>query len=303
MTTAIGAYATASALKTRIAISDTTDDTTLSNVCDQVNQYVETKTGRVLGRSRPPSSCSTATARASCATLAIRAVSLLECAEYTERPLYGRGVAVLPAPRPRRPPSRLAVHPLEFTDIATGTFTSFPRGFDTVRMTATTGWTAIPDDITELALVAATRAWHAVESGQQDIVGTDDMAGRSSRGSSRRAIRDPARLRRGPARMTTRPSTFGHLHRSRGRFVAATIGTPTGAGAMRALRQAAQERRPPPPICGDQRRLGGRQPGPVEHEMNIDGLLLLAKRPADPERVEAQRQLWLPTCSMRASTS
>jgi hypothetical protein len=39
----------------------------------------------------------------------------------------------------------------------------------------TTGWAAIPDDITDVALTAATRAWHAVQAGQQDIVGTDDM--------------------------------------------------------------------------------------------------------------------------------
>lgn len=177
MTTAIGAYATASALKTRIAISDTTDDTTLSNVCDQVNQYVETKTGRVLA---PIASAVILLDGDGSRVLryprGIRAVSLLECAEYTGAAFSTVAASqyfLRPGPadlRPGWPYTRL-----EFTDIATGTFTSFPRGFDTVRMTATTGWTAIPDDITELALVAATRAWHAVESGQQDIVGTDDM--------------------------------------------------------------------------------------------------------------------------------
>ena len=207
MTTAIGAYATASALKTRIAISDTTDDTTLSNVCDQVNQYVETKTGRVLA---PIAS----------------AVILLDgdgsrVLRYPRDPgrvaarmrrvhgaaFYGRGVAVLPAPRPRRPPSRLAVHPLEFTDIATGTFTSFPRGFDTVRMTATTGGRRSPT--TSRSSRWSPRPAPGMPSSRASRTSWGPMtwAGRSSRGSSRRAIRDPARLRRGPARMTTRPST------------------------------------------------------------------------------------------------
>ena len=40
--------------------------------------------------------------------------------------------------------------------------------------TATAGWTAIPDDITDVALTAATRAWFARQSGQQDIVGSDE---------------------------------------------------------------------------------------------------------------------------------
>src|SRR4051812_23476236 len=48
MTTAIGAYATTAALKARANIGDTTDDTVLGTICDQVNQYIETKTRRVL---------------------------------------------------------------------------------------------------------------------------------------------------------------------------------------------------------------------------------------------------------------
>ena len=39
----------------------------------------------------------------------------------------------------------------------------------------TAGWTAIPDDVTELALTAALRAWHAVQAGQGDIVGGEAM--------------------------------------------------------------------------------------------------------------------------------
>ncbi len=175
--TAIGAYATAALLKSRLGIADTTDDTVIASVCDQVNQYVETKTGRVLA---PVASAAILFdgdgSRCLRYPRGILAVSLLECADYTG----GAYVTVAasqyflrPGPadlRPGWPYTRI-----EFTDRPTGTFTCFPSGFDTVRVTMTTGWAAIPDDITELALVAATRAWHAVESGQQDIVGTDDM--------------------------------------------------------------------------------------------------------------------------------
>lgn len=48
MTTATGAYATLSAAKTRLSITDTTDDAMLQGFCDQVNQFLETFTGRIL---------------------------------------------------------------------------------------------------------------------------------------------------------------------------------------------------------------------------------------------------------------
>ena len=177
MTTAIGAYATLAALKSRASISDTTDDAVLTSICDQINQYIETKTGRVLA----PIASATYTfdgdgSRVLRYPRGIRAVTLLECAQYT-----GAGYETVASSQYFLRPAAAELRPgwpytrIEFTDMPTGTFTAFPRGYDTVRVTMTTGWAAVPDDITELALVAATRAWHAVESGQQDIVGTDDM--------------------------------------------------------------------------------------------------------------------------------
>ncbi len=63
---------------------------------------------------------------------------------------------------------------LEWTDFPT-IYGGFPRGMQTVRSTATAGWAAIPDDITEIALVAAIRAWGARQSGQTDLVGSTEM--------------------------------------------------------------------------------------------------------------------------------
>lgn len=177
MTTATGSYATAAALKTRLGIADTTDDTVLGSVCDQVNQYIETFTGRVLA----PVTSGTVTldgdgTRRLSYPRGIRAVSLLEFADYT-----GGDYQTVPSTQYFLRPSAADLRPgwpytrIEFTDNPTGTFSSFPKGYDTVRMTATTGWAAIPDDITEVALTAAARAWHSVQAGQSDIVGTDDM--------------------------------------------------------------------------------------------------------------------------------
>jgi hypothetical protein len=177
VTTATGAYATAAGLKARTVITDTTDDTVIGTICDQVNQYVETKTRRVLA----PISSATYTfdgdgSRCLRYPRGIRAVSLLECQLYTTA-----GYSTIPSTQYFLRPSASDVLPgwpftrIEFTDYPLGTISYFPRGFDTVRVTMTTGWAAIPDDITDVALTAATRAWHAVQAGQTDIIGTDDM--------------------------------------------------------------------------------------------------------------------------------
>ena len=80
------------------------------------------------------------------------------------------------------------------------------------------------------------------------------------------------------------------------RFAPGTIGTPTGASAMRA-----SYAEPPKGVSALPAHLLEVQDGTViaasgqwKHEMQVDGLLLLAKRPGDPQRVETQRQLWLP---------
>jgi hypothetical protein len=182
VTTAIGAYATAAALKTRINISDSTDDTVLGQVCDQINQYIETKTGRVLA---PIASATYLYDGDGTRRLylpfpedkapigGIRAASLVEVKAYT-----GAAWETLAAGQYFLRGRITVTGPFEwlvFTDRPTGTYGCWPVGLETVRVTGTAGWTAIPDDITELAQTAATRAWHAVEAGQQDIVGTDDM--------------------------------------------------------------------------------------------------------------------------------
>jgi hypothetical protein len=46
--------------------------------------------------------------------------------------------------------------------------------YNTVRVKAVTGWPAIPDEITDVALTMVVRAWHARQGGQTDIVGTDE---------------------------------------------------------------------------------------------------------------------------------
>lgn len=80
------------------------------------------------------------------------------------------------------------------------------------------------------------------------------------------------------------------------RFVAATIGTPTGATAMKASYAEPPKSVPQTPAHLLEVQDGEvvASPGQWKHEMRVDGVLLVAKRPGDPQRVETQRQLWLP---------
>lgn len=174
---AVGSYATAALLKTSLGVTDTADDTALGLVCDRINAYVELFTGRVLA---PITSAAIKLdgdgSRELRYAKGIRAVSLLEIADYTGaayQTIAAGDYFLRPGPadlRPGWPCTRILL-----SDHPAGSHTQFPAGLDTVRMTATTGWNAIPDDITEVAITAATRAWHASQAGQADIVGTDEM--------------------------------------------------------------------------------------------------------------------------------
>lgn len=180
--TATGTYVTATILKTRANITDTTDDTLLGVICDQVNAYIERKTGRILA---PISSATYLYDGDGCRRLylpttadgtpigGIRAITLLELAYYT-----GAAYTTVDSTQyflRARAGTTGPYDVLMFTDYPSGGFVGFPAGLATVRITGTAGWAAIPDDIAEVAVVAAMRAWNAREAGQSDIVGTDEM--------------------------------------------------------------------------------------------------------------------------------
>jgi hypothetical protein len=177
MATAIGSYVTATILKARAGITDATDDTLIGVICDQVNQFIEGTTGRILAPV-------TSVARtfdgdgSPCLRVrqGVRVVSTLECAYYT-----GGSYTTLPSTDYFLRPEADRVTPaepytsIELSNLPTGGFSVFPRGYNTVRVTATWGPAAIPDDIAEVAVTIAMRAWFARQAGQQDIIGSDEM--------------------------------------------------------------------------------------------------------------------------------
>jgi ABC-type dipeptide/oligopeptide/nickel transport system permease subunit len=185
MATAFGSYVTSTLLKSRAGITDSTDDTLLGVICDQVNSFIESSTGRVLA---PISGTPTYTydgdgspklwlPKTTTAYVGgVRSITTLELADYT-----GASYSTVTAGdyflRGLSGPAG-SYEWLWMSDRPTGTFRTFADGFATVRITGTFGYAAIPDDIAEVAVTIAVRAWHARENGQQDIVGTDEF-GRS----------------------------------------------------------------------------------------------------------------------------
>lgn len=175
--TAIGAYATLAGVHGRLGFPETTDDAEITKICDQVNGYIES--APVCGRVLAPISSATylidgdGTDRIFFRN-GIRTVSAISVGDYTG----SARTALASTDYFLRPsafdlPNGWPATYLVLSDL--GSRRSFPRGFETVSVTATTGWAAIPDEITDIALTAAVKAWHATQSGQVDIAGTDAM--------------------------------------------------------------------------------------------------------------------------------
>lgn len=177
MTTATGAYATAATVKARLGITDAAYDTPLGLICDQVNQYIETYCGRPIA----PVTSATYTIDVDEETdrlyfpRGIRAVSALSVAHYTgaARVTLTEGTDFYLRPLVQdRDPGWPATE-IVLSDRCT-TFGAFPEGFEIVSMTATTGWASIPDDVTEVAVEAAAKAWRASQSGMVDVAYADE---------------------------------------------------------------------------------------------------------------------------------
>lgn len=105
----------------------------------------------------------------------LRSIDELKVADYTGDTLDVVPVAdyfLRPLPQERTPgwPSMWVV----LSDMPTGDHRVFGKGFATVSVKGLTGWAAIPDDLTDVAVTTAVRAWHARQSGQADIVGNDE---------------------------------------------------------------------------------------------------------------------------------
>lgn len=178
MTTAVGQYAALAPLKLRLSITDAADDALLQSMCDQVNQFVETRTGRVLA----PLPSATwlldgwgAVEGGRCLLLprGVVSLSLVENATFTGGPFGTVPAAdwfLRPLPAERQP--GWPCTELWMTNIPSpgNSAPAWYPGYGTVRLTGVQGWPAIPDDVALLALDAAVGLWRARSSGGPDSV-------------------------------------------------------------------------------------------------------------------------------------
>jgi len=177
--TAIGAYATTSLLKAMIGTTDSDDDATVGLVCDRVNAYIESTTGRVIA----PISSATYLLDGSGLThlyfpKGIRAVTALSIGDTTGDTLDAVNASdILLRPLVQDRDNGWPAMYLYLSDVPVSTVARkrFPKGRANVSMTCTAGWAAIPDEITDVALAIAQRAWNNLKSGLQDAQGLDEQ--------------------------------------------------------------------------------------------------------------------------------
>lgn len=181
MATATGAYATTALVKARLfaaGVTDTADDTLIGTIVDQVNQFIESPQG--TGRILAPVTSATYLVDGNGLThlyfpKGLRAVTALAIGDSTgdtRDTLVSTDYFLRPLAQDRAPgwPTMWIV----LSDDPAGDHSVFHEGFETVSITATTGWDAIPDDIIDVALTTAVRAWHARQTGQADVIGNDE---------------------------------------------------------------------------------------------------------------------------------
>lgn len=179
--TAVGTYATLALAKERLGFgtATTTDDALLQELCDQVNGWIEATTGRVIAPYAGTFTFDGYEALDDGMTLPVRrgivSLTSLEIAGQTGEAFQTMGTGdyfLQPAQRePGWPAFRIVL-----TDIPSSAvpFAYFPPGYQNIRAAGTFGWSAIPDELTDVALTTTVRAWQARMAGQSDIVGTDE---------------------------------------------------------------------------------------------------------------------------------
>lgn len=177
------AYADLTRLKRRLNITDTADDLLLSEICDEINQLIESETKQPI---RPIASATylyhgngltriylpLPPAAATKGIGGLRAVTLVEFAPYTGGTF--ETFATTDWYLSERVTSGGPFKWLNIADRRSGTYTGgnysvFPEGRNNIRVTGTAGWDSIPADLRKLALEVATRNWLARQVGYRGV--------------------------------------------------------------------------------------------------------------------------------------
>ena len=174
---ALGEYVTVSDLKLRTGITDTTDDTLLGQICDEVNSWIESYTGRVL-------------APVASATYIFDGYDLSDPYTVDLGHLGAQAVTAVETSTDGSTwtavdPSRYSVRPLASSRSLEGEPGSriimtdgyqLLGGYGNIRVTMTSGFSAVPDDVRAVAIAIAQRWWHARQTGMLDVIGMDETS-------------------------------------------------------------------------------------------------------------------------------
>lgn len=174
--------ATLASVKLRLGSSaSTTDDDILQGYIDAANSAIVHRIGYYPG----PSDDSTRTYHGKEAVQdgkrlwvpgGVRAVTTLKCASTTG----GTKTAATATDYVLGPYSFL-LRPgepyqfIEFVDVTSGAWSSFPAGYSNVEITGTFGWNAVPADLVAIASAWAIRQWKSRAAGDADILGTTEF--------------------------------------------------------------------------------------------------------------------------------
>lgn len=172
------AYAGTAAVKVRLGITDTNDDSLLAELCNQANDYIEQYVWRPIG----PSDGGTATFDSRedvfegslYVRQGIRSIDSITVAPSTgSTPVSGTvaDFVILPREQNRKPGwPGFYVQP---KDSVSGSVSSFGWGYGDIVIVGDFGWAAIPESLKDVAEVLVVRMWYGRQAGQADVVGSE----------------------------------------------------------------------------------------------------------------------------------
>ena len=177
-------------MKQRINVgpSDTADDEMLLEFIEQVSADITSYCERWFVRT-PRSGTDTFLLDVDSATRVLKvpqgiaSLTQLEVADDSQPESGGTYTVITAADALLRPGelNRLPGWPateIWLTDNPAGSVSQFNRGYNSVRITGALGFPAVPADIQSVAATAVVRKWQARQSGQSDLIGSNEFGGR-----------------------------------------------------------------------------------------------------------------------------
>jgi hypothetical protein len=174
-------YTSGTAIKTRLGLNDSVDDTVLASYATAVNEWIETYTERQIG----PTTGGTAVfdgaidasedGRYLYVPQGVRTITSLTVAPSTgATPVSATASDLVILPRSHNRPPDWPGFEVRIVDIPTGSVTYFASGFGNITLVGDFGWASIPAKPAEVATTIGVRLWHGRQTGQADVVGSDE---------------------------------------------------------------------------------------------------------------------------------